>query len=236
VNTLERIRVFIDDKGLNVSSFEKSVGFSNGAFASQLKNNKTIGVDKLENILKIFPEINPNWLLTGSGNMYLMPNEVHEESVSYLHNRRIKKLSNSSSMNKANNHTGIPIYDVPIDASFLERYTDDRKHFEPIGFLNLPKLRNCNFAAMISGNSMYPIMKSGTIAACRIIENLDYFDEGEMYLIATTNGFETVKYVQTGENSDELKLIPHNEKIKPTYIKKSMVIRVCLVEAWINFR
>ena len=56
----------------------------------------------------------------------------------------------------------IPIYDVPIDASFLERYRDDGPGMEPVGFLNIPKLRNCNFAAVISGNSMYPIMKSGT--------------------------------------------------------------------------
>ena len=70
-NTLKRIKEFIDYKGLTIRSFEISVGFSNGAFASQLKNDKTIGVDKLENILNIFPEVNANWLLTGNGKMLL---------------------------------------------------------------------------------------------------------------------------------------------------------------------
>ena len=69
--TLNRIKQFIDYKGLNIRSFEMEVGFSNGAFASQLKNGRTIGVDKLENILNTFPELNANWLLTGKGRMLL---------------------------------------------------------------------------------------------------------------------------------------------------------------------
>jgi len=71
-NTLKRIKQYIDLKGVKVSAFEKEIGMSNGSFASQLKNNKTIGVDKLENILKKYPEINPEWLLTGNGNMLKM--------------------------------------------------------------------------------------------------------------------------------------------------------------------
>jgi len=70
-NTLQRIKEFIDYKGISIRLFEQSVGMSNGSFASQLKNNKTIGVDKLENILQIYNEINPEWILTGKGEMIL---------------------------------------------------------------------------------------------------------------------------------------------------------------------
>jgi len=69
MSTLQRIKQFTDLKGITNQAFEKSVGFSNGAFASQLKNNRTIGVDKLENILRIYPDLNPSWLLTGEGEM-----------------------------------------------------------------------------------------------------------------------------------------------------------------------
>lgn len=68
-NTLQRIKKFIDYKGISIRMFEQSIGISNGSFASQLKNNRTIGVDKLENILQIYSEINPEWLLTGTGFM-----------------------------------------------------------------------------------------------------------------------------------------------------------------------
>lgn len=67
--TIHRIKEYIDYKGISVRLFEKSIGMSNGSFASQLKNDKTIGVDKVENILHIYSEINPDWLLTGTGPM-----------------------------------------------------------------------------------------------------------------------------------------------------------------------
>lgn len=147
---------------------------------------------------------------------------------------RFEKKIGISKGNEADVEEGVPVYDVPIDASFIERYRDER--YEPLYFVDIPKLRNCNFGAIVSGNSMYPVMKSGTIAICRIVEDLNYFDPGEMYFLSTVNGFETVKYVQPGDQPDELLLIPHNEKIKPTTIKKNMVIKMCIVEAWINFR
>jgi hypothetical protein len=69
LNPLKRIKDYLDYKGIKISSFEKSVGLSNGSFGGQLKKNRTIGIDKLENILKIYPDLNANWVLTGRGNM-----------------------------------------------------------------------------------------------------------------------------------------------------------------------
>ena len=68
-NTINRIKQYLDYKGIRVGAFEKVVGMSNGSFASQLKHNKTIGVDKLENILKKYTDIDVEWLLTGEGDM-----------------------------------------------------------------------------------------------------------------------------------------------------------------------
>ncbi len=84
-NTLSRIKQYIDYKGITVSSLEREAGMSNGSFASQLKNNKTIGVDKLENILKVFPEINVEWLLTGTGPMLKSgENYLEEDKEQFL--------------------------------------------------------------------------------------------------------------------------------------------------------
>lgn len=87
-----RIKEFIDFKRLTISSFERIVGFSNGSFASQYKNNKSIGSDKIENILKVYPEINPVWLLTGEGSMIkeetTPDNVVNEPSVEYIQEKK----------------------------------------------------------------------------------------------------------------------------------------------------
>lgn len=68
-STVLRVKQFIDFKKISVRKFEESVGFSNGSFSSQYKGNKTIGSDKIENILRVYPEISAEWLLTGKGNM-----------------------------------------------------------------------------------------------------------------------------------------------------------------------
>lgn len=77
---LNRIKAYIDFKGIKISTFEKSVGFSNGLFGGQLKKNKSIGVDKLENILKVYPDLNANWVLTGQESM-LRSNMGHDKKA-----------------------------------------------------------------------------------------------------------------------------------------------------------
>lgn len=82
-NTVKRIKEYINYRGISVRRFEESVGFSNGAFASQFKRNKTIGVDRVEKILEVYTDLNPIWLLTGCGNMVLDPagNETEEVQI-----------------------------------------------------------------------------------------------------------------------------------------------------------
>lgn len=94
-NTINRIKQYLDYKGIRVGAFEKVVGMSNGSFASQLKHNKTIGVDKLENILKKYTDIDVEWLLTGEGDMiklnilretgevYKKTEKVSEQEINY---------------------------------------------------------------------------------------------------------------------------------------------------------
>jgi len=69
MSVVDRINEFRIFKGLTMQKFEKSVGFSNGAFGSQVKNKGNIGSDKLENILTIYNDLDGYWALTGKGSM-----------------------------------------------------------------------------------------------------------------------------------------------------------------------
>lgn len=66
---LERIKQYIDFKGITIAAFERSIGMSNASFGKSLKKQGAIGTDKLENILMVYPDISPDWILTGQGNM-----------------------------------------------------------------------------------------------------------------------------------------------------------------------
>lgn len=64
-----RIKQFIDYKKLTINKFSEAVGTSNSYFNKLIKNETTIGSDKIENILRAYPEINPTWLVLGKGSM-----------------------------------------------------------------------------------------------------------------------------------------------------------------------
>lgn len=66
---LERLKDYIDFKGVSIAAFEKSIGMSNASFGKSLKKGGAIGSDKLENILSVYPDISARWLLTGEGEM-----------------------------------------------------------------------------------------------------------------------------------------------------------------------
>lgn len=63
---IDRILQIIDFKGINKNKFYKEAGLSNG-FLDKVR--KDIGSSKIEQILKAYPEINPDWFLTGEGKM-----------------------------------------------------------------------------------------------------------------------------------------------------------------------
>lgn len=88
VSTLERLKEFLIHEGLSIRQFEISVGMSNGSFSSQLKRSGSIGVDRLENILKVYPALNPIWLLKGTGEMLT----THQEATNELRIDELRAL------------------------------------------------------------------------------------------------------------------------------------------------
>ena len=62
----ERLKAIAQEKGLSIRSFERksslSVGFVNAS-------KKTLNQKSAENILRAFPDLNQEWLLTGEGSM-----------------------------------------------------------------------------------------------------------------------------------------------------------------------
>ena len=86
---LERLKQYIDFKGISVAAFERSIGMANASFGKSLKKQGAIGTDKLENILRIYPDISPAWLLKGEGNMILtgeVSQPTQEPAPTYLLN------------------------------------------------------------------------------------------------------------------------------------------------------
>ncbi|ALU74239.1 hypothetical protein AUW17_02690 [Tenacibaculum dicentrarchi] len=69
MKAIERVKQYISFKGFNNSSFEKKNNLSNGYIAIQIKRNADLGEGILVKILDNCLDMNPNWLLTGQGEM-----------------------------------------------------------------------------------------------------------------------------------------------------------------------
>lgn len=62
----ERIKQYIDYKGISTRQFTISIGVS-PSYVSNM--NKSIQPDKLDSIAKHYPDLNTGWLMTGEGQM-----------------------------------------------------------------------------------------------------------------------------------------------------------------------
>ena len=184
---LDRIKLYIDTKDISIAAFEKSVGMSNASFSKSLKNNGAIGTDKLENILSIYSDISPEWLLTGQGDM------LKEEP------------SLSVSMNP---QEGTPYYDV----DFLGGFDLQEKSQAMVPALNIVA-NICPRAEMwcnITGHSMEPTISHGDIIALHkcSVEDIQY---GEVYAVVLDT-FRTVKILRKSSTPGMLKFVPVNKE------------------------
>lgn len=183
---LDRIKLYIDAKGISISAFEKSVGMSNASFSKAIKNNGAIGTDKLENILSVYSDLSSEWLLTGKGNM------LKGEEVSTI------------SMDPKE---GTPYYDVDFLGGF-DLQENDQSIVPTLNIVTniCPRAELwCN----ITGKSMEPTISHGDIIALHKC-SIDDIQYGEMYAVVLDT-FRTVKIIRKSSTPGKLKFVPINK-------------------------
>lgn len=65
----DKIAKFIDHKGLSHNEFDKKIGTSNGYINKLIRNEGSIGSDKIEKIACKFNDLNLDWLFRNEGDM-----------------------------------------------------------------------------------------------------------------------------------------------------------------------
>lgn len=204
MTTVERIKEYIDFKKINIKRFEESVGFSNGAYASQLKNKRTIGVDKLENILNVYQDINPDWLLTGRGEM----------------------IRNAAVAVPVPEGRGIPLIPTEAFCGFGTMAFDDLVIEQ---YYSVEEFKQADFLIRVKGNSMYPKYSSGDVIACKMIHETLFFQWNKIYAIATKSQGVMVKRVNQSQKEEHILLVSDNEKYSPFDIPLSDIEALALV-------
>lgn len=69
MNIIERLLHFAYNEGISANKLSKQIEVSNAYFSKQKKNNGNIGSNIIEKIVRIYPNLNTDWLITGTGEM-----------------------------------------------------------------------------------------------------------------------------------------------------------------------
>lgn len=182
------------------------------------KDRTQVGLKIIQNSVSNF-NLNPTWLLTGQGEMFLSnkksdqqdyhQNLLKEESVKYVADKGIPLIPIDAM-------AGIGTGDMSILDLECERYV-------------IPEFSRADYLIRVAGSSMYPKYNSGDIVACKRLTMADiFFQWNKVYVLDTVQGA-IIKRVHPGRDEEHIELISENEKYKPVQLHTSKINAIALV-------
>ena len=232
MKAINRVIQYIDSKGINNSPFEKKCGLSNGYLGTQLKRNADLGEGVLNKILDNCLDLSPEWLLTGRGEMLKSEHENQEPEVTIIKGNRKTRDSIVEIQE-------IPLYDYEATAGLSGFFNGDKSQ-NLLDTIRIPNAPVCDGAIFVTGDSMYPLLKSGDIILYKEIPlNMDHIFFGEMYILGfSLDGDEenvVVKYVKKSEKGSKyIQLVSQNPHHAPKDIPFKSVRAMAIVK--VNIR
>ena len=169
--------------------------------------------------------IEANWLLTGEGDM-IKTNSSSAETVKEF----VLKTDRREHIQQ------IPLYNLEAAAGLVQLFNNKQHVQEYISIPNLPK---CDGAVYITGDSMYPLLKSGDIVMYKEVRDIVHgIFWGEMYLLTFEIAGDTytmVKWLQRSEfGTDYIKLVSENHHHQPKDIPLSSIKAMAYIKASIR--
>lgn len=169
-------------------------------------------------------DINANFLLSGEGQVKKSPVNTEIENDFMLRTDTRKEAQS------------VPLYNFQAAASLITLFEG---HQNIIDYITIPNLPKSDGAIYVTGDSMYPLIKSGDIAVYKklndIVEGMVF---GEMHIISALIDGDlrtVVKYVQKSENGEDwIKLVSQNTHHAPKDIRIKQIKAMALIKATVR--
>ena len=185
------------------SKLAEFLGVSRGTVSNWQARNS---ID-LQLLLSKMRHVDYNWLLLGTSKeeetLEVQTDNCDDEDVQLLHHPKTPEVLEQR---------GVKLFEINAAANLRTVLTDNRQY--QVGTINIPDIPRCDGALYASGDSMYPLIKSGDIVGFRMINSFSSLIYGEIYLVSfTRDGDEylVVKYVNRSEEEGCIKLVSYNQ-------------------------
>lgn len=177
---------------------------------------KDISPDLANKISEVFPIYSNEWLRIGVGSPY---------ASSY------NKVFHPKFTECIQTDQEVILYDVAAAANLSTLFCNRDQNI--LGKISIPDMPKCDGAVYVTGDSMYPLLKSGDIVIYKEINEYYNIIFGEMYLISFDlegDEYLTVKYINKGSDSEHVKLISYNEHFSPMEIPINAIRALAIVK------
>lgn len=222
-NIKERALYIAEINRIPKEEFCQSIGMTYGSFKGSAKD-RPLNSDAIENILTLY-DVDAKWLLTGEGSV--SKSEVNEPPQVY-------KMKTDRTVQDQD----IPLYNLEASAGLVNLF-QHQGDTKPVDYISIPNLPKCDGAISVTGDSMYPLLKSGDIIMYKEINNeISNIFYGEMYLVSLDldgEEYVSVKWVQKSDKGeDHIKLVSENQHHQPKDVPLKSVRAMALIKASIR--
>ena len=177
-------------------------------------------------LLEKLKEIDYNWLLVGKGKPEHQAKFCNGEIVS----GEVEMIHNPKTADQLDDRS-VSLYDITAAANLKTLLANKDQHV--VGKIQIPNIPVCDGALYISGDSMYPILKSGDIVGFKEMNSFSNVIYGEMYLVSfDIDGDEylAVKYVNRSEQEGCIKLVSYNPHHEPMDVPFASIQAMAIVK------
>ena len=188
----ERIKELVRYSGLTIPKFANYVGFKTPQAVRELVkgNTKTLSDAAIIKILKAYPEISNDWLLTGEGKMLGENTAKAAENASRGSHERAVAAKNKGKV------TCVPLIHIDSVGGVHSSNALESSEQYVEGMIPFPNARPGDVAILQSGNSMAPTIPAGAVMQIRRVANWqEYFGYGGDFVLWLTDERRITKQV-----------------------------------------
>ena len=211
---IERLQYYMTQKGINDNKITVDAGLSVGLIGKAKKSGKAMTSANIEKILLAYPDLNPNWLLTGKGEM--INHESHADKSDCVISNHIETRPR-----------------IPFEAAAgaLSLATQSITESQCERFPLIPGFAKYDFTIIVRGDSMEPEFRSGDELACQMLRERGYIQWGRPYIIDSVDGVVLKRIHDAG---DEILCTSDNPRYGDFKIPKNEINHLALIVGMIR--